>query len=80
MSDLSKMSEKLEDKIRVEIRKLFHRHDVVSVSLKGVFPDFYIDVGLSKNDDNFPQFLRIDSLDGKVIPIKTKTMGRIVPY
>lgn len=75
------MSDKIEDEIRMEIRKLFHHQDVVSVSLKGEYPDYYVDVGLKKSDDdNFPQFIKIDSLDGVEIPIKTKTIGRIVPY
>lgn len=74
------MSDKIEDEIRMEIGKLFHHQDVVSVSLKGEYPDYYVDVGLKKSDDNFPQFIKIGSLDGAEIPIKTKTIGRIVPY
>lgn len=70
----------IENRIRTEMRQLFHRHDVVSLSLKGNYPDYYIDVGLVKSDINFPKWLKIDCLGGKEIQIKTKTMGRIVSY
>lgn len=69
----------IETKIRNEMRKLFHRHDVVSLSLKGEYPDYFIDVGVNKKDILFPKFIKIEVL-GKEVPIKTKTIGRIVPY
>lgn len=69
----------LESKVRREIRVLFKRHDVVSLNLKGDYPDWIIDVGVIKRVDNFPNEMKIDCLD-KFLPINIKETGRIIAW